>query len=203
MDTGWLQCVEPNRHAGADIPDQLRNRLEQRRHPTKSTAKQVMVSVTRHVMRRSSCEASMLGAARPVGARFFAYDQPVVNIPPVIRAGVRCIDPDLLHGIDPPAVPARPSASLRLARGFHRQGVHREARKGFALPDSADNVDPRDDGAEDLLRDIAAEADPALDLPLMPDQFDMGERVLVKARRGHGALPAFSPRPGSSQLQKS
>ncbi len=47
---------------------------------------------------------------------------------------------------------------------------------------------------EDLLRNIAPETDPVLDLLLMPDQFDMGERVLMEARRDHGARPgAFPP----------
>src|SRR5260370_14520561 len=91
-------------------------------------------------------------------------------------------------------------------------------RERFASPDSAKDVDPRDDGAEvprrpthvgdnavrceaqdtsatieDLLRNIATEADPVLDLPLMPDQLDMRHRVLMQPRGAHHATPLALP----------
>ena len=44
-----------------------------------------------------------------------------------------------------------------------------------------------------LLCNIAPEAHPVLNLMLMPDQFDVGERVLMEACRDHGALPRNFP----------
>ena len=83
----------------------------------------------------------------------------------------------------------------------------RHRREGLAAAHGAQNVDARDDGAEvvrrpadvgedaarreaqdapaaieDLLGDVAAEADPVLDPLLEPDQLDVGERVGCAAR---------------------
>ena len=56
---------------------------------------------------------------------------------------------------------------------------------------------------EDLLGNIAAEADPVLDLLLMPDQFDVGERLLMEARCDHDAPPSeFSPVPAAANFRR-
>src|SRR5689334_14380672 len=168
----------------------------------------------------------LLGAVSPWR---FANDQPVMNMPPVIRAGICRVDADLFDGIDclQHALDLRPACDSQ--EDFTARADIGNRRERLASPDSAEDVDPRDDRAEvsrrptdvgdnavrceaqnaaatieDLLCDITAEADPVLDLLLMPDQLDMGERVLMEARRSHGALPrSFPPsrrRPTSEEL---
>src|SRR5918994_3879846 len=150
-------------------------------------------------------------------------------MPPVVRAGVGSIDPDLLDGVDrlQHALDPRPPGGSQedLATGRHI-GDRREA---LAAPDRAQNIDPGNDGAEvarrpsdvgddtvrreaqdaaaaveDLLADVAAEADPVLDPLLMPDQFDVGERVPMRAGAAHdappGNFPPSRPRSTSEEL---
>src|SRR3982074_2115150 len=115
-------------------------------------------------------------------------------MPPVIRTGVRRVDADLFNGIDclQHALDLRPACDSQ--QNFTARAHIGNRGERFAPPDSAEDVDPRDDRAEvprrtpdlgdnavrreaqdaaatieDLLCDITAEADPVLDLLLMPD----------------------------------
>ena len=133
--------------------------------------------------------------------------EPVVNMPPVVGTGVGGIDADLLDGIDRLQHPLDPRPARDAQEDLPARAHVGNRREGFAAPDGAQDIDPRDDGAEvarrpadigddavrreaqdaaaaikDLLADIAAKADPVLDPLLMPDQFDVGERVLMEAR---------------------
>ena len=143
-----------------------------------------------------------------VQARCLPRCEPVVNMPPVIRAGVCGIDADLFDGIDRLQHPLDPRPAGDSQEDLSARPHVRNCREGFAAPDGAQDVDPRDDGAkvarrpadvgddavrreaqdaaaaiEDLLADVAAEADPVLDPLLMPDQFDVGERVSMACER--------------------
>jgi hypothetical protein len=140
-------------------------------------------------------------------------------MPPVIGTGVCCIDADLFDGIDrlQHALDLRPAGDSQ--EDFPARPHIGDGREAFPPSDGAEDVDPRDDSAEvarrpanlsdnavwregqytaaaieDLLRDIAAEADPVLDPLLEPDQFYVGERILMEAGGDHGApLRTFPP----------
>ena len=164
-----------------------------------------------------------------VRARDLARGQPIVNVPPVIGTGISWIDADLFDRIDQFQHPLDPGPARNSEETLTARPHIGDRREAFAASDSSENVDPRDDGAkvpgrppdvgddavgreaqnaappiEDLLPDISAEADPVLDLLLMPDQFDVGERALMEARGAHDAsLSSFPPsrrRPTSEEL---
>src|SRR5712692_11801210 len=130
-----------------------------------------------------------------------ARRQPVVDVPPVVRCDIGRIDAQRLDGIDrlqrafdlwPAVYPQQtlPAGSDKADR-----------RTGFARTNGAQDVDTRDDGAkivgrpadesedvvrregndtalpvDDLLGGDTAEAYPALDALLDPDQIDISER---------------------------
>jgi hypothetical protein len=137
-----------------------------------------------------------------VSTRHLARDEPVLDVPPVVRTGLSGIDTGRLDGVD----------RLQDTFDFWPTGDAQEdlaagadvadCRVGFAGRDSTQDVDARDDGAEivrrppdigenavrreaenapaaveDLLGDLVTEADPVLDLLLDPDQLDMRQVV--------------------------
>ena len=137
-----------------------------------------------------------------VQARCLSGCEPVVNMSPVVRTGVGGIDPDLLDGVDRLQHALDPRPARGAQEDFSARAHIGNCREGFAPPDGAQDVDPRDDGTEvarrpsdvgdnavrreaqdaaaaveDLLANVSAKADPVLDPLLMPDQFDVGERV--------------------------
>src|SRR5713226_123908 len=131
-----------------------------------------------------------------------ARRQPVVDVPPVVRRDVGRIDAQRLDGIDrlQHAFDLRPDVypQQTLPAGADKA----DRRTGFARTNGAQDVDTRDDGAkivrrpadesedvarregndtampvDDLLGGDTAEAYPALDALLDPDQIDISERV--------------------------
>ncbi len=86
-------------------------------------------------------------ALRGVGIGFLAGDHVVVDVPPMIRRNIRRIDAKRVHGIDQgqhpldlwPAIDTQQDLTARTNEGH---GLER-----FATSDSAQDVEPRDDGA--------------------------------------------------------
>src|SRR5258708_2221111 len=150
-----------------------------------------------------------------VGVRDRARRQPVVDVPPVVRRDLGRIDAQRLDGINRlqhafdlwPAV--HPQQTL--PAGSDKA----DRRTGFARTNGAQDVDTRDDGAkivgrpadesedvvrregndtallvDDLLGGHPAEAYPALETLLDPDQIDVSVRV---GRDGdHDAPPSLA-----------
>src|SRR5215467_14052816 len=157
-------------------------------------------------------------AAARVGPRLFADRETVVDVPPVLRRGVRGIDPERVDDVD------RLQDLLDLWPSGHAQqtlpaGAHEgHGRVPFARSNGPQDIDAGDDGAvvvrgpaderedaarreghdtplsiDHMLLDDAAEADPVLDALLEPCQLDMSEVA-------HAAPPAFS---GNSRDRRS
>ena len=152
-----------------------------------------------------------------VGARQISGGETVVDMLPVVGAGLGRIDADLFDGVDrlQHALDFRPAGNAQqdLAAGAHV----RNSRIGFAACDGAQNVDARDDGAEivrgpadigeeavrreaqdapaaveDLLGDLMTEADPVLDLLL-----DQISSTCVRLSDGCSVIDGFLRPPDS------
>src|SRR5215467_2021231 len=157
-------------------------------------------------------------AAARVGPRLFADRKTVVDMPPVLRCGVRRIDPERIDRVDrlQHLLDLRPSglAQQALPAGTHE----RHGQIAFTRSNGPQDVDAGDDGPvvvrgpaderedaarreghdaplsiDHMLFDDAAEADPVLDALLEPCQLDMSEVA-------HAAPPAFS---GNSRDRRS
>ena len=164
------------------------------------------------VMRRSSCAGARLGAARGCNGGALRPQQAGCGraASNQDRRPLRRCRSARRHRS--PAAPARLWPARGPQEDFTARANIGNGRERFAPPNGAQDVDPRDNGPEvprcptdvgdngvrreaqdaataieDLLCNIAAETNPVLDLLLMPDQFDMGERIPMEARCDHGA----------------
>src|SRR5712692_4165557 len=143
-----------------------------------------------------------------------ARRQPVVDVPPVIRRAIGRIDAQRLDGIDRPQHAFDLWPAVYPQQTLPAGSDKADRRTGLASTNGAQDVDTRDDGAkivgrpadesedaarregndtalpvDDLLGGHPAEAYPALETLLDPDQIDVSVRV---GRDGdHDAAPSL------------
>src|SRR5215467_8500331 len=135
-----------------------------------------------------------------IGSRPFADEKTTMDVPPVLRRGVRRIDSECLNSVDrlKDLLDFRPACDTEQALPARTYKGH--GRVAFALLNGAQDIDTRHDGAvavgcpaheckdavccerddamlsiDHVLLDDVAEADPVLDALLEPCQLDIGK----------------------------